>query len=155
MLAADFVLKMVRDGELHEVAGYPLVSQDRPRVLDGGADVEVRALRIVGRDEVEAFGIGVVDPRRIHEAAGARRLESRRELPDREVPEILRQRQKIFLPEEADHLVLAALVRLEELALVLRDHLAAGGIRVGHGGVGEQGSSDASNGPILALPARL
>ena len=35
--------------------------KDRPRVFDGGADVEVVALRVVRRDEVEAAVVGVKD----------------------------------------------------------------------------------------------
>src|SRR5207247_3874054 len=95
------------------------------------ADVEVGALRIVRRDEVEAARVGVVDPRRVHESARARRLERLRKLPYGEVPEVGRQRDQALLLQETDHFVLAALVGPQERRLVLRDGGAAGGVRVG------------------------
>ena len=62
VLAADLVAQVVRDRELQEVPGDPLVAEDGARVFDRRPYVEVAALRVVGRDEVEAARIVVVEP---------------------------------------------------------------------------------------------
>ena len=54
MLTPDFIGEMVRDRELHEVAGNAFMSKDRSRVLDRRADIEILRLRVVARDEIEA-----------------------------------------------------------------------------------------------------
>ena len=61
MLAADFVGQMVRDRELQEVAGNSFVTEDRPRVFDRRANVEILRLRIVSRNEIETARVFVVN----------------------------------------------------------------------------------------------
>ena len=95
MMAADFVVEMVGDRDLQKVSGNPFVPEDRPRVFDGRADVEVLALRVVRGDEVEAAVVGVVDARRIHESARTGRLEGLGELADLKRPEVRRQRDQV------------------------------------------------------------
>jgi hypothetical protein len=51
------------------------MTQNGPRIFDGGADIKVLARRIVGRNEIEAARIFVIDAGRIHKAAGTGRLE--------------------------------------------------------------------------------
>src|SRR5437667_97580 len=82
--APDLVREMVGNRELQEVTRDSLVSQDRPGILDGGADIEVGAPGFIGRNEVETAGIGVVEARGVHETARAGRLERRRQLADGE-----------------------------------------------------------------------
>src|SRR4029453_9401625 len=107
MLATNLVGEMVRDRDLQEVPGDAFVTQDRTRVLDRGADVEVPALRVVCRDEEKPARILVVDTWRIHEAAGARWLEGLRELTDLERTEIRGKRNQVVRAQELDHLLLA------------------------------------------------
>src|SRR5438128_456869 len=54
MLTTNFVWQMIRDRELQEVSGNSFVAQNRPRIFDGCADVEILALRIVGWNEIES-----------------------------------------------------------------------------------------------------
>src|SRR5258708_7278250 len=84
--------------------------EDRTWVLDGRANVEVVALRVVGRDEEETAIVGVVDARRVHESPRTGRLECLGELPDLERTEIRRQGHQILCLEKIDHLLLAAFV---------------------------------------------
>src|SRR5438477_8046370 len=54
LLAANLVLQMIGDRDLQEMPGDAFVSENRARVFDRRADVEVLAVRVVSRDEVEA-----------------------------------------------------------------------------------------------------
>ena len=63
MLAANFVGEMIGDRELQEVSRDSFVPEDRPRIFDRGANVEILRLRIVSRDEIEAAGVFIVDAR--------------------------------------------------------------------------------------------
>src|SRR2546430_248838 len=101
---------MIGDGELQEVAGDAFVTENGARVFDGGADIEIFALWVVGRDEVEAARIPVVLARRIHEAAGTGRFESLWKLADVERAEIGRKRDEVVFTQEANHLGLSSLV---------------------------------------------
>ena len=118
--APDLARYVIRDRYLQEVPGNALVAQDRPRILDGRADVEVAALGVIRRDVVEAAGILVVDARWIHETAGARRLECFRKLADSKGPHVVRNRDQPIGPQELDDLLEARLVSGEELGLVFR-----------------------------------
>ena len=111
------------------------MAEDRPRVLDGGADVEVAALRVVRGDEEEAARVLVVDARRVHEAAGARRLEGLGQLADLERPDVRRDRDELIRLQEVDHLPLTRLVRRQELRLILRHVRGARRIRASEGRV--------------------
>src|SRR5438045_9740044 len=84
MLPPDFIRQMVRDRELHEVAGNSFMTKHRSRIFNRRANVKVLRLRIVGRNEIETGRIFVINTGRIHEAAGTRRLERFGELPDLE-----------------------------------------------------------------------
>src|SRR5205807_1332639 len=95
VLAADFVGEMIRDRELHEMAGNSFMAEDRARVFDRGADVEIFRLGAVSRDEVKARRILVVNAGRIHETAGTGWLESFGQLPDLEAAQIIGQRHEL------------------------------------------------------------
>src|SRR5207248_6053899 len=107
MLAADFVWQVIGDRELQEVAGDSFVTQDRSWVFDGRANVEILALRIVSRDEIKTRRVLVVNARRIHEAAGTRRLERFGQLANFKAAKIRRQRDQLVLFQETDHFGLA------------------------------------------------
>src|SRR5690348_3748615 len=109
---------MVGNGELKEMTGYPFVPEDRARVLDGGRNVEVPALRIVDRDEVEAAGIPVIDARRVHEAARAGRFERLRQLPNEELAQVGRDRDKLVGPKKCDDLIQPRLIGRQKLRLI-------------------------------------
>src|SRR5258707_4390566 len=112
---------MIRDRQLQEVTGDALMAEDGPRVFDRRADVYVAARWIVGRDRVEAARVGIIDPRRVHEAAGRRRLERRGKLADEKRAEIGGQRDQLVGRQVIDDVVLARLVGGEKVLLVLRD----------------------------------
>src|SRR4029453_10041003 len=75
MLSPDLVGEMVRDRNLQEMPGDPFVAEDRARVLDRGAYVEVPAFRVVRRYEEDPPRVLVVDTRWVHEATRTRWLE--------------------------------------------------------------------------------
>src|SRR5262245_53966613 len=102
---------MVGDRELEEVSGNSFVPEDGAGILDGGAEVEVPALRVVGGDEIEARGVLVVEARRVHEAARARRLERLRQLPDLEGAQVRRDGDEVVRREEVGDLAQPSLVR--------------------------------------------
>ena len=130
-MAPDLIRQMVSDGDLEEVTGDPFVSEDRPRIFDGGANVEVAALRVVRGDEVEATVVDIVKTGRIHEATGAGRLERFRKLTDEERPDVIGDGDEPLLLEEVDHLLLSALIRGQECLLIGWD--AFGALRIGIG----------------------
>ena len=121
MLAANLVAQMIRDRELEKMSGNAFVSENRTRIFDCRANVKILRFRIVGRDEIEAGRILVVNAGRIHEAARAGRLERFRQLPNLKRPEIIRQGDKIVFLQEADHFCFAAFVRFEEGFLIGRN----------------------------------
>ena len=129
VLPSDLVREVICNGDLEEVTRNPLVPEDGPRILDGGADVEVPALRIVGGDEVEALRVLVVEPGRIHEAARRGRLERLGQLTDRERAQPRRQRDQPVVLQELDHLLLAGLIRGQEGLLIGRNALRPRRIR--------------------------
>src|SRR5438477_11401029 len=88
-MAPDLIGEVIGDRDLKEVAGDPFVSEDRSWIFDGRADVEVAALRVVRRDEVEAAVVDVVETGRVHEAAGAGRLERFRKLANEERADVV------------------------------------------------------------------
>src|ERR1041385_7905809 len=116
-MPADLVGEVIGDRDLQEMPGDTFVSEQRARVFDGRADVEVAALRVVGWDEVEAAVVGVVDARRIHEAARAGRLERLGELADLERADVAGDGDEPLGVEKVYHLFLAALIRGEERLL--------------------------------------
>src|SRR5205823_3153334 len=75
LLAANLILQMIRDRDLEEVSRDSFMSENRSRIFDRRADIKIAAVRVVGRDEVEAAVVFVVEARRIHEAARTGRLE--------------------------------------------------------------------------------
>src|SRR5437773_1088624 len=66
---------MVGDGDLQKVARNAFMAQNWSWVLNGGANVEVLAGRVVSGNEIEATAIFVVHAWRIHETARSHRLE--------------------------------------------------------------------------------
>src|SRR2546421_251991 len=102
MLAADFVWQVIGDRELQEVAGDSFVTQDRPRVFDGRANVEILALRIVSRDEIKARRVLVVNSGSVHEAAGTGGLERLRQLANFKAAEIRRQGDQLVRFQKTD-----------------------------------------------------
>ena len=89
MLTANLVRQMIRDRELQEMPGNSFMPENRARIFDRGADVKVLRLRIVGRNEIETGRVLVVNTGRIHETAGAGRLERVRQLSNLKRAEII------------------------------------------------------------------
>ena len=112
--------------------------ENRPRIFDRRANVKILRLRIVGRNEKEAGRIFVVNAGRIHETAGAGRLERFRQLPNLKRPEIIGHRDELLFLQEIDHLLLAAFVRFQERRLVRRNVRAARRIGIGQFRIGQQ-----------------
>src|SRR5258708_771870 len=137
-MSSDLVLEVIRDRELEEVTGDPLVAKDGARVLDRGADVEVAALRIIRGDEIEAARVSIVDAWRIHETAWTGRLEGVGKLADQERAKVRRQRDEPFVLKELDHLLLATLISLEEGLLIGRDTAGALRSRLSERPVGQE-----------------
>ncbi len=75
---------MIGDRELQEVTRNAFMTQDRARVFDRRADVEVLAGRVVRRNEVKAAVVFIVNAGRIHETTGTGRLERFRQLSNLE-----------------------------------------------------------------------
>src|SRR6266566_7993918 len=103
---------MLRDGKLEKMSGNPFVSEDRPRIFNCRANIEVLRLRIVCWDEKETGRVLVVNTGRIHETTGAGWLERFRQLSNLERTEIIGQRHEGVLLQEINHLLLATLVSL-------------------------------------------
>src|SRR6266542_3210028 len=101
---------MVRDRQLEKMTRNAFVSEDGPRIFDGGADVKVAALRVVGRNEIKAGRIGIVDPRRVHESAGARGLERFGKLTDLEAAHVGRDRHQAVRTQKVSELLESHLV---------------------------------------------
>src|SRR5262245_21062854 len=114
MLSADLASQMIRNGDLQEVSGNALMAENRPWLLNGGADVKILALRIVRRNEEEAAGVLIIDARRIHEATGTSRLECLRQLANVELSQIWRQSDQPLLVQKIDHLCLPAFISLQK-----------------------------------------
>ena len=82
LLPANLVLELVGDGDLQKVPRYSLVAENRSRVFDGRANIKITALRIVGRNKIEAARVlsrspaGVINPPGI---VGLKASEMRRE----------------------------------------------------------------------------
>src|SRR5205085_3598157 len=89
VLAADFVAELIRDRELHEMAGNSFMAEDRARVFDRGTDIEIFRLGVVSRNEIKAGRIFVVNAGGIHETAGTGRLEGFGQLPNLEAAQII------------------------------------------------------------------
>src|SRR5712664_1744140 len=107
MLPANFVLQVIRDRELQEVAGDAFVAENRARVFDGRANIKVTAPGIVGGNEIEARIVFVVNAGRVHETAGTGGLERIRQLANFKAAEIRRQRDEMILLQETNHLSFA------------------------------------------------
>src|SRR5438034_2270686 len=118
MLAADLVGQMIGDRELKEMSRDSFVSEDWPRVFDRRADVEVSTLWVVRRDEVKAGRVAVVDPRRVHESAGARGFERLGQLPDLEPSHVTGDRDEMVGFEKIRDLGETDLIRFEKIRLV-------------------------------------
>src|ERR1043165_4327036 len=129
---------MVRDRELHEVAGNAFVAENRSRILDRRADVKVLRLRVVGRNEKEPRRLFIVNAWWVHEAAGTGRLERFGQLPNLETPEIIWDRDEFVFLQECDHLLFATFVGGEKRRLVRRNIFASGRIRIGQRWIGQK-----------------
>src|SRR5216684_6982101 len=99
---------MISDRELKEMARDSFVSENWPRIFDGGADIKILRLRIVCWNEIKAGRVFVVNAGRIHETAGTGWLERFGQLPNLKRAEIIRQRDQIVLLQEIDHFLFAA-----------------------------------------------
>src|SRR5712664_4064650 len=99
-MPADLIGQMIGDRDLQKMSGDPFVPEDGARIFDGRADVEVAALRVVRGDEEEAAVVGVVESRRIHEAARTGRLEGFRKLANDERSDVVGDGDEPFLFEE-------------------------------------------------------
>ena len=131
MLTANLIRQMVGDRELQEVSGNAFVAENRARVFDGRADVEVFALRIVSGNEIETTRIFVVNAGRIHETAGAGGLERLRQLSNFKSTQICRQCDQMILFQKTDHLGFAAFVGFQKIVLIFGNHFRPFRIRIG------------------------
>src|SRR6266850_5274801 len=100
MLAADFVSQMVGYRELQKMTGDSLVTQNRSRVFNGGADVEILARRIVSGNEIKAAVVFVVNARRIHKPTRTCWFESFRQLTNLKTTKIRRQGDEMICLEK-------------------------------------------------------
>src|SRR5687767_1542661 len=114
------------------------MAQDRPRVFDGGANVEVLTCRVVRRYEVEAAVVFVVKAGRVHETAGTRGLERLRQLANQKWTDMRWDRHQPAAFEKVDHFSLPAFILLEKVLLVCRDAFAARRVWIGKRRIGEQ-----------------
>src|ERR1700738_1500760 len=126
---------MIRDRELQKVSRDSFMAENRPRVFNGRADIEVFALRIVSGNEIETARVLVVNAGRIHEAAGAGWLERLGQLPDFKVTEIRREGDQLVLFEEADHFRLATFVGFQKIVLIFWDRSCSLRIWIGQRGI--------------------
>src|SRR6266545_3549899 len=101
------------------------MAENRSRVFDRRANIEVAALRIIGRDEIEAGWILIVNAGRIHETAGAGRLESFGKLPNFKPADVRRQRYEFVVEQERNYLVLAPFISFEKVLLIFRNLFCA------------------------------
>src|SRR5688572_8560921 len=118
MLTPDFIGQLVGDRELQKVTWDSFMAQDRPRIFDGSANVEIFRFRVVGRDEIKTAVVLVINSRGIHEAPGTGWFEGLRKLPNRERPNMRRHRYQPVVLEEANHLGLTTLISLQESILI-------------------------------------
>src|SRR6266404_5262494 len=91
MLAANFVIQMVGYRELQKMTGDTLVPQNRSRVFNCGADIEIFARRIVSGNEIKAAVVFVVNARRIHKPTRTCWFESFRQLSNLKTTKIRRK----------------------------------------------------------------
>src|ERR1051326_2100894 len=145
---------MVRDRELHEVAGNAFVAENRSRVFDRRADVKVLRLRVVGRNEKEPRRIFIVNAWWVHEAAGTGRLERFGQLPNLETPEIIWDRDEFVFLQECDHLFFATFIGGEKRRLVRRNTFAPGRLRIGQRWIGQERLERAIPRQVPAAEAR-
>src|SRR5258705_3182195 len=122
---------MVRYRKLEEVARYPLVAEDGSGIFYGCANVEVFALRVVSRNEIEATIVLIVNAGRIHEAPGTGWLKRLGQLANLKAAELCRHGYQIILLQEGHHFSQTTLVRLQKRFLIFRDVLAARRIGIG------------------------
>src|SRR5689334_9570883 len=95
---------MICDRQLKKMSGNAFVTENWPRVFDRGADVKVAALRIVRRNEIKSRRIGIVNSRRIHEAAGTRRFESFGQLTNLEPAHVRGNRHEMIRAKKISEL---------------------------------------------------
>src|SRR5205807_6693073 len=127
-LAANLVGQMIGNRELQKMSGNSFVAQDRSRIFNRGANIEVLRLRIVSWDKIKAARVLIVNAGRIHKPAGTGRLERVRQLANLEWSQIIRQGNEMPLTQKPKHFLLAAFVRLEKCWLIGRDRCGAGRI---------------------------
>src|SRR5260370_22733034 len=147
-MTANLVLQMVRDRDLKKMSGNAFVSEDGTRIFDGSANVEVPAVRVVGRDEVKTAVVGIEDSWRIHETAGTGRLERLRKLANEKRPDVIGNRDQAFVFEELHHLLFTALIGLQKCLLISRDVFCALRIRIGERRIREHGLEPAVAPPL-------
>src|SRR5439155_2172838 len=97
MLATDFIIHVICDGELEKMSGDTFVSEDWPRIFNCCANIKILRVRIIRRNEKETGRILVVNARRIHEAPRTGRLKCLRQLPNLKWAKVIRQRYQIVL----------------------------------------------------------
>src|SRR5262249_53306433 len=117
--------------DLQKMPRDALMTENWARIFDCGANVKILALGIVGRYEKESAAVCIVYARRVHEPAGAGRLEGFLKLADRKLSEVCRQRDKLAVTQKLNHFCFAAFVGAQKCFLVLRNRFTTRGIRIG------------------------
>src|SRR5919201_1082197 len=103
------------------MSGNPFMPENRPRIFNRGANIEILRFRIVGGNKKESRWVLVVNTGRIHKTAGAGWLEGLGQLSNLKRAKIIWQSHKIVLLQEADHLCFAAFILFQERFLVGRN----------------------------------
>src|SRR5437870_12171502 len=138
MLAANLIWQMVRDRKLEEVAGYSLVTEDRSGIFYRRANIEVFALRVVRRNEIETTIVFIIDAGWIHEAAGAGWLEGFGKLANLKPAQVGRHSDQPIGLQKIYHLGETAFVCFQKGLLVRGNVFAARWIRIGQRWIGQQ-----------------
>src|SRR6266498_815552 len=122
---------MISDRKLKKMSWDPFVPKNRSWVFNCCANIKILRFRIVGGNEKESGWVLVVNTGRVHKTAGAGWLEGLGQLSNLKRPEIVWQRYKVVLLQEADHFCFAAFIRFQERFLIRRNVSSPFRIRIG------------------------
>src|SRR5207248_1071532 len=102
------------------MARNSFVPENRPWILNCGADVKVLRLRIVSWNEIEAGWILIINTRRVHKTARTGWLERVWQLTNLKWSEVIRQGNEMSISQKLNHFLLATFVGFKERLLIGR-----------------------------------